>query len=547
MTFEPFGRRIPRPVNPAPQPLLMDEVPPIGDLVAVMKDDIAQVQKWRAIFYSTNDDVFASTLATNAFITKEEIQTRRLPIAGLVVKKTVERLEIRGWGQDTDDDGQADRTSSSDGESSSTPSVPTWVTEADKQMDIKVEIANALHQDAEIAGQSFALIHPRKSESNGSNGSNGDDDQGSTVVAVRAGEMIVSYTPGKRWPIWAARFIPGSPLPTPDKTSDSEVQTVVLAAPPKDDKALQDELWIYDEEKITVWKGKGISNDDWKIDENEGYEYPENLKGYCPVVPFAVESFLNPESGLQPLVGSQQALDQLMVSDTAQIEYCGFPITYALLDKDSALENIMLLLDPNTGKNVLEKKPDAFWQIVADSVGQIEPADPMILLNRMDFYIRAGLSIGSLPQSMWRGTESDQSGETVQQERESLLSKIDNRLIRFIPSWKRTWEILAKARGLDDPQIVPQWKPPTARDLRSALELALLQIQAGVDPKDALRNILDDDVIDNINMDLVAQPGREMTFGAGNSGDGNMAGQSGQTGVKAGNMAPGRRRGRSDG
>ena len=404
MTFNPFGLKVPRATNPAPQPLMMDDIPPIGDLVSVMRDDMRVVEYWRSIYFSTNEDIFASTLSTQAFASMPTLDDRKIPVAGLVARKTVERLEIRGWGVDTNFDGKADKEEA-----------PEWINKADFAMDIKTEIANSLHLDAEIAGQSFALISPSD-----------DKDNGSTIIPIRAGEMIVSYQPGSRWPIWAARYIPGNALPTPDRTSDAMSETVTLASSEASPK--KDEVWVYSKENMRVWEGNGISNEDWKENTSRKYDYPTKLKGYCPVVPFVVESFLNPESGIHPLVGSQQAIDQLMVSDAVQIEFCGFPITYALLDKESALENIMLMLDPATGKNILEKRPDAFWQVIADGVGQIEAADPTVILNRMDFYIRACLTMGSMPQSIWKGTESDQSGETVQQERESLLSKIDSRL-----------------------------------------------------------------------------------------------------------------------
>ncbi len=525
MSFEPFGKRVPRAANPAPQPLMMEELPPIGDLVSVMKNDIAQVEYWRSIYFATNQDVFASTMATQSFVSKDELNDRKIPVAGLVVRKTVERLEIRGWGRDTDDDNQADEEDA-----------PGWVDKADMDMDVKTEIANTLHLDAEVSGQSFALITPSN-----------DKDVGSTIVPVRAGEMIVSYRPGSRWPIWAARFIPGNPLPTTDRTSDATSETVTMTA---DTNAKgggkQDQLWVYTEDGARVFEGKGISNDDWQENTALGYSHPANLKGYCPVIPFVIESFLNPESGLHPLVGSQHALDQLMVSDAVQIEFCGFPITYALLDKESALENVMMLLDPKSGANVLEKRPDAFWQLVADSVGQLEAADPLVILKRMDFYIRSCLTIGSLPQSVWKGTESEQSGETVQQERESLLSKIDNRLVRHTPSWRRTWELLAKARGTEDANVIPQWKPPTARDLRNAIELALLMIQAGIKPEYALRNIVDEDFLQEINMEQVLgrEPRQADSGSAGGEGGRptSTASSSGQSGTRGGNSAPGRRR-----
>ena len=510
-TYAPFT--LPRnalPANPAPQPLGEAEVPPIGELVALMRSDIICVDRWREHYFSTNHDVFASTWASESFLSSEKLKNRRIPVAGLVVRKTVERLEIRGWGRDTDNDGSANEDN-----------VPEWVDDADSRMDIKTEIANTIHLDAEIAGQGFALIHPSN-----------DMEVGSTVVPVRAGEMIVSYQPGSRWPVWAARYVPRSWV----SGSQDPIDRMNLTDRPPD------ELWVYTKEGVMVYEGKGISNDDWVM-TNKGFTYPMALKGYCPIVPFTVESFLNPESGLQPLIGSQEALDQLMVSDAVQIEYAGFPITYSLLDREANTENLMAMLDPKTGRNVLEKSPGAFWQIIADEVGQVPPADPMVVLKRMDFYIKSALTIGSIPQSVWKGTEAEQSGETVQQERESLLSKIDSRVTRYTSSWKRTWEILARARGEEPADVVPQWKPATARDLRNAIELALLMIQAGIRPEDALRNILEDDILDNINMDQVAQPSKEQPMqpagGGGNNGGGGNT--KGQTVATPGNMAPGRR------
>lgn len=172
--------------------------------------------------------------------------------------------------------------------------------------------------------------------------------------------------------------------------------------------------------------------------------------------------------------GPQLAINKLVTSHLATVDYQSFPQRYALLDPmadqsgmqgaDSdpfAPEDGVNDPDDDDNESQLEADPAAVWQLSGmKSVGQFESADADAFLKPFDRYVKALAQATDTPFHYFdRQGERPPSGENIRQVNEQLNSKAGFRQTSYGGEIKKITTLALTMLGEDVERVNVEWEP----------------------------------------------------------------------------------------
>lgn len=238
------------------------------------------------------------------------------------------------------------------------------------------------------------------------------------------------------------------------------------------------------EKYVTTPNSKGNSRRDWiqfRDDDDEEWPAP-NPFGEIPVFHFRTGTpYGDPEH--RAAYGPQDAINKLIITHAATIDYYGFPQRYLLANPDKGSDE---LADFDTSDDInrfedtghdstLRAGPgEVWWLNGVRQAGQFDPPDPQVFLAPLDVYIRMMAQVTSTPLHYFDPQTYSRlppSGESIRAAEVPLLKKVRRRQITYGRGWTEsmrfalkvaTWE--SDSGVLDDAKITIRWTPSAVID-----------------------------------------------------------------------------------
>lgn len=262
------------------------------------------------------------------------------------------------------------------------------------------------------------------------------------------------------------------------------------------------------EKYITTPNSKGNNRRDWiEFHEPEEPEWPTpNPFGEIPVFHFRTGTpYGDPEH--RAGYGPQDAINKLIITHAATIDYYGFPQRYLLADSTHGSDE---LADFDTSDDInrfedtghdstLRAGPgEVWWLNGVRQAGQFNPPDPAVFLAPLEVYIRMMAQVTSTPLHYFDPQTYSRlppSGESIRAAEVPLLKKVRRRQITYGNGWTQamqfalkiaTWDDDSETGRITDSNITIRWTPgATIDDLTGWQMMALKQAQ-GVPPRQTL-------------------------------------------------------------
>lgn len=189
------------------------------------------------------------------------------------------------------------------------------------------------------------------------------------------------------------------------------------------------------------------------------------------------------KSDLTDVIPPQDGINKLLIDMMVAAEYGAFKQRYIISNAD------------NLGK--LKNAPNEIWDVPAGdgqgqqtSVGEFSATE---LKNYFDAIDNLAMAIGAItrtPKHYFFTQTGDPSGESLMAMEAPLVKKTQDRIDRFIPTWKRLAAFLLKLEGMD---VKPSAITPNFADPHTIQPLLQAQIrktnsEAGVPVKTQLRD-----------------------------------------------------------
>lgn len=258
---------------------------------------------------------------------------------------------------------------------------------------------------------------------------------------------------------------------------------------------------------ITKHDGNPGNREDWipyletLVDPVTGEEYePEWPAPYPPMVdriPFFhfrnARPYGCPEH--RPAYGAQRLINKLVASQGVSIDFQVFPQRYMLLDP-KADHAMMNLLDPDNpededddpegdGSSQFRSDPAAVWKVYAQTIGQLDPADPQAFLTPLDRYIKAISELCGIPLDRFTGYTTPPSGEALKVGNEVLYEKARDRRKRYGGTLADAYEFALHLMG-HDVEVDVKWEPLGPAVSAEDWNIVTTKVNAGVPTKVAL-------------------------------------------------------------
>lgn len=196
--------------------------------------------------------------------------------------------------------------------------------------------------------------------------------------------------------------------------------------------------------------------------------------------------------------GPQLAINKLVTSHLATVDYQSFPQRYGLMDPNadpSGQQGADFnpfqpddIDDPESEFNdsQLSADPSAFWDLKGyKAVGQFAPATPDAYLKPFDRYVKAMSQVTDTPMHYFAKDQTDRppSGEMLRVANEPIDSKAEERQEMYGNTWKKALDFAMSMMGVDTDRINIAWRPVETVTDKTGWETVNLQQMAGV-PKD---------------------------------------------------------------
>lgn len=172
--------------------------------------------------------------------------------------------------------------------------------------------------------------------------------------------------------------------------------------------------------------------------------------------------------------GPQLAINKLVTSHLATVEYQSFPQRYALLDPTAdqsgfqgadsdpfAPDDLDNDADDDDNESQLEADPGAVWQLSGmKAVGQFEAANVDAYLKPFDRYVKALAQVTDTPFHYFDRTgERPPSGENIRQVNESLNAKAAARQTSYGSELRKATTFALNMLGHDVERVNVVWEP----------------------------------------------------------------------------------------
>jgi hypothetical protein len=170
--------------------------------------------------------------------------------------------------------------------------------------------------------------------------------------------------------------------------------------------------------------------------------------------------------------GPQLAINKLVTSHLATVDYQSFPQRWALTDPTadpSSLQGVES--DPFAPEDDDDPEDDNFSQLEADpssvwklegfkNVGQFQAADPSAYLDPFDRYVKAMAQVTGIPLHMFDKTgERPPSGENIRQVNEQMNSKVETRQLGVGATHRNVFTFALNLLGHEVDRVKVTWRP----------------------------------------------------------------------------------------
>jgi hypothetical protein len=223
----------------------------------------------------------------------------------------------------------------------------------------------------------------------------------------------------------------------------------------------------------------------WVSDKDEDKAKPEAWKPYLPDeesdwplpnptgrIPFFHFRNQRPYGRPEHLraYGPQRLVNKLIIAHMGMIDYQTFPQRYILLNPKTE-DALMNLVDPDypededvdvegDGHSQFRADPAAIWRIPGGSgVGQFPPAEPGVILEPLDRYIRSMAELTKTPLDEFVGYGQALSGEARKMGRKPLTDKLRNRAKSYGAVWQDAYEFALELMQFADVTVNVEWAP----------------------------------------------------------------------------------------
>jgi hypothetical protein len=262
------------------------------------------------------------------------------------------------------------------------------------------------------------------------------------------------------------------------------------------------------EKYITTPNSKGSNRRDWiQFRDEDDEEWPTvNPFGEIPVFHFRTGTpYGDPEH--RAAYGPQDAINKLIITHAATIDYYGFPQRYLLANPEKGSDEIA---DFDTSDDInrfedtghdstLRAGPGEIWWLNGvRQAGQFEPPNPEVFLGPLEVYIRMMAQVTSTPLHYFDPqtyTRLPPSGESIRAAEVPLLKKVRRRQVTYGRGWTEsmqfalkiaTWDDDQQSGRIQEPSIVIRWTPGATIDDLVGWQMMNLKQQLGVPPRQTL-------------------------------------------------------------
>jgi hypothetical protein len=273
------------------------------------------------------------------------------------------------------------------------------------------------------------------------------------------------------------------------------------------------------EKYVTTPNSKGNNRRDWIQFQDEGDEgWPvANPFGEIPVFHFRTGiPYGDPEH--RAAYGPQDAVNKLIITHAATIDYYGFPQRYLLSDTqhgsdelaDFDTEDDINRFEDTGHDSTLRAGPgEVWWLNGVRQAGQFNPPDPAVFLAPLEVYIRMMAQVTSTPLHYFDPqtyTRLPPSGESIRAAEVPLLKRVRRRQITYGRGWTdvmafalkvATWDDDAQAGRIVQPNTIIRWTPGATIDDLAGWQMMGLKQNLGVPPRQTLLEAgYEDDQVD---------------------------------------------------
>ena len=247
---------------------------------------------------------------------------------------------------------------------------------------------------------------------------------------------------------------------------------------------------------------KGDKESDWSpFEDDEEDEFAEgedasvipNPYGAIPVFHFRNGApYGTPEH--EAAYGPQDAVNKLVVTHMATVDYQGFPQRYALQDPQVPQEDVAQFGDDDTeadedtgNESTLTTGPGELWWLKGlRGVGQFATADPDVFLKPLDRFVRLMASVTETPLHYFDPMGDSPSGEALRAKEAPLIKRIINRRQAFAATWREVFTFALSVVSIEVEKVDVRWVSPASLDDLDGWRTAEIKLKMGVPAKQLL-------------------------------------------------------------
>jgi hypothetical protein len=170
--------------------------------------------------------------------------------------------------------------------------------------------------------------------------------------------------------------------------------------------------------------------------------------------------------------GPQLAINKLVTSHLATVDYQSFPQRYALTDPQADNGSIQGVdsdpfapdddNDPEDDNfSQLESDPSVVWKLEGiKTVGEFKPADAKAYLDPFDRYVKAMSQVTGIPLHFFdKQGERPPSGENIRQVNEQMNSKVETRQLGVGATHRNAFTFALNLLGHEVERVKVTWRP----------------------------------------------------------------------------------------
>lgn len=179
--------------------------------------------------------------------------------------------------------------------------------------------------------------------------------------------------------------------------------------------------------------------------------------------------------------GPQDAINKLLVSQMASIEYYGFPQRYALTgEHNGSSPSDWAESGDADDPNAMSNEPGAFlWLQNVIKVGQFTPADPKSYIEPYREQVRAMASVTDTPFHVFEAVATNVSGEAVRAAEAPLVKKVRTRQLAIGNTLRKLFLFVLKINGIDE-DVQLQWRQIESIDTSEQWDINKKKVDAGL-------------------------------------------------------------------